>query len=184
MSGPTQHITILTGNQGKVAEFERLLVTGLANIKIDTIEIQDTDVAVVAKKKAEDGFAKLGEACFVDDTGLTIHAWGNLPGALIKWFVDNVGNDGIIAMLEKAESRAATVTTALGYCDEHGSQVFIGELHGTIAHFPRGENGFGYDPIFIPEGHDKTFAEMTGEEKDTVSMRAIAAQKMKAALFN
>lgn len=183
MTNEVRRLTILTGNENKAQEFSRLLDVELERLSIELLEIQETDVAVVAQKKAEEGFNRLGRPCFVDDTGLTVHAWGNLPGALVKWFIDNVGNDGFIGMLGETTSREATVTTALGYCDKNGSQVFIGELRGIIASAPRGSNGFGYDPIFIPEGQSKTFAEMTDDERDAISMRALAVEAMKTALF-
>jgi XTP/dITP diphosphohydrolase len=134
---------------------------------------------VVAEAKAKAAYQALSKPVFVDDTGLYIDAWGELPGALIAWFLDNVGNEGILKMLDGWSSRSARVVTALGYCDERGVQVFVGEVSGTIAEELRGEYGFGYDPIFIPGGHNKTFAELTGEEKDAVSMRAIAAAKLR-----
>src|SRR5690349_14270271 len=94
-----ERLTILTGNAGKVAEFERLLGVDLESVKVELPEIQSTDVAEVAKYKAQEGYRQLGRPCFVDDTGLTVHEWGQLPGALIKWFMDNVGNEGILQML-------------------------------------------------------------------------------------
>lgn len=175
-------LIIASGNQGKIAEFSRLLGRHIDGKKISLPEIQDTDVRAVAKAKAEAAYAQLGTPVFVDDTGLYIDAWGNLPGALIAWFLDNVGNNGIIRMLEGWDNRQARVVTALGYCDEHGSQVFVGELRGVIAESPRGDNGFGYDPIFIPESANKTFAEMTDAEKDAISMRARAAAAMREGL--
>lgn len=171
-------ITLITGNEGKVREFERLLGIDLHHQKLDLPELQTTDVKIVAQQKAEAAFALLGTACLVDDTGLTINAWGELPGALIRWFLDNVGNEGILKMLSADTPRTATVTTALGYCDENGSRVFTGEVHGTVASEPRGDNGFGYDAIFVPDGQQKTFAEMTSHEKDMHSMRALAAHSM------
>lgn len=177
-------IVIITGNDGKLCEFERLLGVDLDKCKIDLPEIQSTDIAEVAKIKAEFAFSQLGRPCFVDDTGLTINEWGNLPGALIKWFIDNVGNDGILKMLSPFDSKEAFVTTAIGYCDENGSQVFTGEVTGSIADIVRGENGFGYDAIFIPKGSDKTFAEMTDNEKDSFSMRSLAADKFSNFLLN
>jgi len=175
-------ITLITGNKHKVDEFERLLGIELYHQKLDLPEFQATDVKEVAEKKAIKAYELLGKACLVDDTGLTIHAWGELPGALIRWFLDNVGNEGIIKMLGANTPRAATVTTALGYCDENGARVFVGEVSGVIADYPRGDNGFGYDAIFEPEGQSKTFAEMNDSEKDTYSMRARAVEVMKANL--
>lgn len=177
-----KELILITGNEGKAAEFSRLLGIEVSNQKVALPELQATDVAVVAKSKAEAAYAAIGKPVFVDDTGLTIHAWGELPGALIAWFMDNVGNDGIIKMMDGWEDRSASVTTALGYCDENGSQVFTGVLRGSIAEAPRGDNGFGYDPIFVPEGGDQTFAEMDAAQKDSVSMRALAAKAMREAL--
>ena len=171
-------ITLITGNEGKAQEFGRLLGMEILHQKISLPEVQHTDVAVVAKAKVEAAYQELQQPVFVDDTGLYVNAWGNLPGALIAWFLDNVGNDGLIRMLEGWDDRSAKVVTALGYCDENGPQVFVGEVSGAIAKAPRGNNGFGYDAIFIPEGQGKTFAEMDDAEKDVNSMRAIAAQAM------
>lgn len=174
-----EQMMLITGNEGKAKEFSRLLGINVSYQKISLPEIQHTDVSVVAKAKAEAAYEQLGGPVFVDDTGLYIHAWNNLPGALIAWFLDNVGNEGIISMLASWDDRSAKVVTALGYCDESGSRVFVGEVSGTIAEIPRGENGFGYDSIFIPEGQIKTFAEMNDAEKDANSMRALAAKAMK-----
>ncbi len=178
-----QEVTLITGNAGKAKEFERLLGVKVLNQKIALPEIQATDVALVAKEKALAAYAVVQKPVFVDDTGLYIHAWGDLPGALIAWFLDNVGNEGILKMLDGWGDRAATVVTALGYCDASGARVFVGKLEGTIAEVIRGENGFGYDPIFIPENQLKTFAEMNAEEKDAISMRAQAAHSLRRAIF-
>lgn len=175
----TKEITLITGNENKVKEFERLLGIKLSHQKIDLPEHQTTDVKQVAKEKATKAYEILGRACLVDDTGFTIQAWGELPGALIRWFLDNVGNEGIVKMLGEDTHRSASVTTALGYCDEFGPRVFIGEVHGEIAQSPRGDNGFGYDSIFMPDGTSKTFAEMSDVEKDAYSMRKLAVDKIK-----
>ena len=175
-----QEVTLITGNAGKVKELSRLLGIQLTSQKIPLPEVQSTDVRVVAAAKAEAAYAQLGRPVVVDDTGLYITAWGELPGALIAWFLDNVGCDGILKMMEGWEDRSARVVTALGYCDEHGVHVFDGELAGTIANSSRGDHGFGYDPIFIPAGKQQTFAELTADDKDAISMRAQAAAKFAA----
>lgn len=172
-------ITLITGNQGKVAELSRLLHVPLRAQKLSLPELQATDVKIVAKAKAEAAFAQLGRPVLVDDTGLYIDAWGELPGALIAWFLDNVGCEGVTRMLSGFDNRSARVVTALGYCDERGVRIFDGELSGRIAPEPRGTQGFGYDPIFIPQGFDKTFAELGSVQKDAISMRAIAAAKLR-----
>lgn len=171
-------ITLITGNAGKVAEISRLLGIEVRSQKVPLPELQATDVREVARAKAQAAYDQLRRPVLVDDTGLYIDAWGELPGALVAWFLDNVGCEGLLKMLEGWSDRSARVVTALGYCDEHGVQVFDGELRGSIATELRGENGFGYDPIFIPGGKDQTFAELSNEQKDAMSMRALAAAKL------
>jgi len=170
--------TLITGNLDKLNELKGLLGIDMDHHKIDLTEIQETDVAKVAETKAEEAYGIIKAPVIVDDTALTIKSWGNLPGALIKWFIDNVGTDGIAQKLNGA-GEPAYVETALAYCDENGAKVFVGRVEGTIASEPRGENGFGYDNIFIPNGDSKTFAEMTSAEKAKISMRAIAAGKLR-----
>lgn len=174
-----QDITLISGNAGKVAEISRLLGIEVHSQKIPLPELQATDVREVARAKAQAAYDQLKRPVLVDDTGLYIDAWGELPGALIAWFLNNVGCEGVLKMLEGWDDRSAHVVTALGYCDDRGVQIFDGELEGTIAPEVRGENGFGYDPIFIPKGMDKTFAELSSEQKDAISMRALATAKLR-----
>ena len=173
-------IILITGNESKVREYERLLGMQLGHQKLDLPEIQATDVREVAMQKATHAYQIVGKPCLVDDSGLTIHAWGELPGALIRWFIDNVGTTGILKMLTEDQSRAATVTTAIGYCDQNGPKVYVGQLKGTIAHEPAGDNGFGYDEIFIPNSYTTTVAQMSSTDKDAISMRSIAAKEFKS----
>ena len=172
-------LVMITSNVNKASEFERLLSMPVVHHELDLVEIQSTDVAEVAKHKATEAYKQIKKPCFADDTGLTINAWGNLPGALIRWFLDEVGTEGVLRMLESFDDRTATVTTALAYCDEEGVKIFTGRVEGFLSDAPKGENGFGYDEIFVPDGQELTFAQMTTEQKDAISMRAIAATAMK-----
>jgi XTP/dITP diphosphohydrolase len=171
--------TLITGNAGKTAELSRLLGVELHSQKIVLPEVQSTDVRVVARAKALAAYRELHCPVLVDDTGLYINAWGELPGALIAWFLDNVGNEGVLKMLQGWDDRSARVVTALGYCDERGVHLFDGELAGSVATEVRGEHGFGYDSIFVPRGYNQTFAELGSDAKDTISMRAVAARKLR-----
>lgn len=176
-------ITLITGNENKAKEFERLLGFAIEHQKVDLPEIQATDVRDVSVAKIKIAYEALGTAVFVDDTGLIIDAWGELPGALIRWFLDNVGNEGILKMLGDSDKRGARVITSIGYKDASREFIVTGEVEGSIASELKGENGFGYDAIFIPEGYTKTFAEMTNSEKDAVSMRALAAKALREKLL-
>jgi non-canonical purine NTP pyrophosphatase (RdgB/HAM1 family) len=148
--------------------------------RAELTEIQALDVA--AARKASDAYARLREPVLVDDTGLAIHAWNGLPGALVAWFIDTVGPRGILAMAAGLTDRRATVTTALGYADATRVQVFQGSVNGTLATEPRGTSGFGYDPIFIPDTDHRTYAQMTSEEKNKISHRRRAVEAMRAGL--
>jgi XTP/dITP diphosphohydrolase len=171
-------IALITGNAGKAAEYAAMLGIDVTPAKAELTEVQSLDVAVVAARKVTDAYAQLGEPILVDDTGLTIHAWNGLPGALVAWFLDTVGAQGILNMAAELIDRRATVTTALGYADADGVQVFTGTVNGTLATEPRGTSGFGYDAIFIPDtdpGH-RTYAQMTSEEKNKISHRRRAVE--------
>jgi len=176
-------INLITGNQGKAAEFAAMLGIEVTAVKRELPEIQSLDVREVAARKATDALELLGEPVLVDDTGLGVDEWNGLPGALIAWFIDTVGPLGILNMAQGLTSRRAIVTTALGYAvPGKPVQVFQGTLKGSLAISPRGTSGFGYDPIFIPEGETCTYAEMTPEEKNDISHRRLAVEQMKQAL--
>jgi XTP/dITP diphosphohydrolase len=175
----TQQLTLITGNEGKAREFAALFGAPIDFQKVPLTEVQALRVEDVAASKAKEAFERLRRPVLVDDTGFSVHAWNGLPGALIVWFLDTVGNSGILQMASTLTDRRVSVTTALGYADEYGARVFTGTVHGVLADSERGINGFGYDSIFVPAGSDKTFAEMTADKKNEVSMRRLAVEQMK-----
>lgn len=174
-------LTLITGNDGKAREYAAMLGIDVRAVKEDLIEVQSLDVVEVVQRKAEDAYAKLRTRVLVDDTGLALSGWNGLPGALIVWFLRTVGPHGILDMAAGISDRTATVTTALGYADSEGVQVFTGTLHGHLATVPRGQNGFGYDSIFVPEGNTLTFAEMSSEQKNSLSHRRRAVDALREA---
>ena len=113
-------IAVVTGNPNKVKDIGHLLGLELSRSDLELTEIQSTDVAEVVKHKAIEAYAKLKRPVLVDDAGLTFEQWGKLPGAFIKYFMDEVGSDGILAMLQGAETRNCYMECAMAYCDEHG----------------------------------------------------------------
>jgi XTP/dITP diphosphohydrolase len=124
-------IALITGNAGKAAEYAAMLGIDVTPAKAELTEVQSLDVTVVADRKVTDAYAQLGEPVLVDDTGLTVHAWNGLPGALVAWFLDTVGAQGILNMATGLTDRRATVITALGYADADGVQVFTGTVNGS-----------------------------------------------------
>jgi XTP/dITP diphosphohydrolase len=177
-------ITVVTGNAGKVKEIEAIIGAPVKTVVLDVKEVQSLSVNEVAGEKALAAYRKLGVPLIVDDTGLSIAELGGMPGALVTWFLETIGPDGILRLMRESEDRSASVSTCVAYCDGSGVQLFEGEIHGTISTESRGTNGFGYDSIFIPNGQSKTYAEMNTEEKNAESMRSIALSKLRQFLLH
>ena len=175
----------VTGNDHKRREAARILGVELEAAAPDVPEIQALDVSEVAAAKALAAREALGrpdQTLLVEDSGLVIEAWNGLPGALTKWFISSVGPEGLLWMLPPGMDRSAIAVCAVAIVSDSGAvRVFRGEVRGTIAEQIRGESGFGWDPIFIPEGRDLTYAQM-GDAKNEDSHRARAFREAKKCL--
>jgi XTP/dITP diphosphohydrolase len=148
--------------------------------EIQALEVDEVDEVVRAK--AEWGYERAGVPVLVEDTGLTFAAWNGLPGALIRWFMQAVGSAGLCHMLQGAEDRGASAKCTFDLFDGHEHHLFSGVVHGTVALEPRGQNGFGWYDIVIPNGYTETFAEMAVEQRHALTMRKIAADQLNAFL--
>lgn len=168
-----------TGNENKLREASQILGFEVIGIEINVPEIQDIEVDNIIESKARAVYEKVKQPIIVEDTGLYFESMNGFPGALIKWVLKSMGNDGAIKMLCNMEHRKAYAKTSIGYFDGNEFYAFSGIIKGEISEKQAGENGFGWDMIFKPEGHNKTFAEMTDEEKNNISMRKIAFEKLK-----
>ena len=173
-------ITFITGNQDKADATKRYLHIPMTHKKLELTEIQSLNVKEVVEHKAREAYKILGQPVLVEDTSLTFHALGKLPGPFIKWFLQELGNEGLCNLVK--EDRSATATVLFGLFDGTELHFFEGSSDGIIAQSPRGDNGFGWDSIFIPNGKTKTHAEMTSNELDAISIRRIALEKMKKEL--
>lgn len=171
-----------TKNENKLREVNEILGRSLEQISVELFEPQGVKVEDVVREKAEDAFHKTGKFVLVEDTSLEFVAWNGLPGTLIKWFLDTIGNEGILKLLVGETNRKAIAKTAVGFFDGAQARMFVGEISGTIPKTVRGTGGFGWDPIFIPDGYEKSFAEMTSAEKNAISMRKLALERMKSEL--
>ncbi|MCI4371392.1 MAG: non-canonical purine NTP pyrophosphatase, partial [Thermoplasmata archaeon] len=114
----------------------------------------------------------------IDDSGLFLDAFGGFPGVYSSYVYKRLGCAGILKLLSDAKSRAATFETVFLSRRGQEHEVFHGQTRGTIADRERGTSGLGFDPIFVPEGATKTFAEMTISEKNAVSHRARAVETL------
>jgi XTP/dITP diphosphohydrolase len=177
----TVKAVFVTTNEHKRREVERILGVELEGTAPDVPEIQALDFAEVAARKARDAYEALGappHPVIVEDSGLVIGVWNGLPGALTRWFLSSVGNEGILGMLS-GEDRRARAVCAVAVTDAGGEvSLFRGEVSGSIAPEPRGEEGFGWDPIFVPEGSGLTYAQM-GDAKHEDSHRARAFRQVR-----
>jgi XTP/dITP diphosphohydrolase len=171
----------VTTNEHKRREVEAILGIELERAAPDVPEVQALDFAEVAARKAIDAYEALGappRPVLVEDSGLVIWAWNGLPGALTKWFLSSVGYGGILRMLRGEDRRARAVCAVAGADNRGQVRVFQGEVRGEISPEPRGEGGFGWDPIFVPEGCELTYAQM-GEAKNEDSHRARAFRQVR-----
>lgn len=174
-----KEIVFATTNEGKLKEARDILGIEIEGSPLEIDEVQSLDPEEVAVKKAKAYFKKLKKPLIIEDVSLVFNALKTLPGTYIDDFFKYLGNDGLIKLI--TSDRRATAITTIVHMDENGSHyIFQGKVKGKIAEIPRGEKGFGWDSIFIPEGEERTFAEMELEEKNEYSMRRIALMKFKA----
>lgn len=179
-----------SNNQHKIEEVSAILkpfgfnIIGLsdAGIHEDIPETADT-IEGNASLKANYIYNNYDFDCFADDTGLEVEALNNAPGVYSARYAgehksseDNINK--LLAELHGNENRNARFKTIIALVLDGKEYLFEGIINGRISLEKRGEKGFGYDPIFIPNGYEKTFAEMTAAEKNNISHRAIAVQKL------
>ena len=187
-----KELVFATNNQHKLVEIKSILkghylVSGLREKGIydDIPEDHDT-LRENALQKATHVFDNYGYECFADDTGLLIDSLGGEPGVFSARY-SRIGSPvypgmeisagNIRKVLEKmhgSPDRKARFVTVIALCMNGKNRFFEGTVEGTIATQPSGQGGFGYDPIFIPKGFEKTFAEMDLDEKNRISHRARA----------
>jgi len=168
----------ITGNKNKFSEV-KAIIPNVEQLDIDLPEIQDIDAKKIIRAKLLEALNYKQAEFIVEDTSLYFECLNGLPGPLIKWFMKTIGNDGLFNIAEKLGNNKAEAKTIIGYAKNPKEiYYFEGSVEGKIVS-PRGKSGFGWDPIFQPEGFSKSFAELTPEEKNKISMRRIALNKLK-----
>lgn len=172
----------ITGNQHKADYLAKWLGTKVAHHKVDLDELQSLNLRAVTEHKVRQAYGRLKQPVMVEDIALTFTAMGRLPGTFIKWFLEEMGNEGLCKLADGLEHRGATASICYAYFD--GQRVVFFEHHvpGTVADQPRGGHGFGWNPVFIPEGSAQTYGEMTDDEVRPFSVRAHAIEKLRAFL--
>lgn len=182
-------ICFATNNSHKTEEIRALLGSFflLQNLKDIgcTEELPETQPTIEgnALQKAQYVFDHYGVSCFADDTGLEVEALNGEPGVFSARFAGEQRSDHdnielLLSRLANQQNRKARFKTVISLMDDGQVKNFEGIVNGTIIEIRKGSKGFGYDPVFMPEGSDKTFAEMELAEKNLVSHRAIAVKKL------
>ena len=168
----------ITGNKKKFDEVKAILPF-IEKLDIDLPEIQEMDPKIIIKSKLLEALNHEKGEFIVEDTSLSMECLNGLPGPLIKWFLATIGNMGLVDLAEKFGNDRAEVRTIIGYAKSHEEIYFFeGVGKGKIRKTKPG-SGFGWDPVFQPDGYEQTFGEMSFEEKNKISMRTIAATKLK-----
>lgn len=161
-----QQPVFITGNQHKADYLARQLGIQLNHQKVELDELQSTDLHVIVEHKLRQAYDIVQAAVLVEDVSLEYTALKGLPGPYIKWFINNAGLEASCRILDGFEDRSAIVKTTFGYFDGDVMHFFDSQCPGTISTEPRGENGFGFDAIFIGDGTHVTRAEMSPEENE------------------
>ena len=170
-------IYFITGNKGKFNEVKSILPE-VEQLDIDLPEIQDIDAKEIIREKLIEALKHKRSEFIVEDTSLYLDCMNGLPGPLIKWFLKTIGNEGLFNLAKKMGNDKAEAKTMIGFAKSPGEiHFFEGSVKGKIVS-PKG-TGFGWDPIFQPDGYSKCFGEMGAEEKNAISMRRIALNKLK-----
>lgn len=168
----------ITGNQDKADYLAKHLGIEIDHQKVDLDELQSLDLHEVVEHKVKQAYDLIQKPVLVEDVSLEFTALGKLPGTFVKFFVDESGLESMCRMLDGFEDRSAVAKCTFGYFDGETLKLIDGGLKGRIADHPRGENGFGWDQIFIPDGYgDQTRAEMDLEddEKSYATIKPFAA---------
>ncbi len=188
-------LVFASGNANKIKEVAAVLGDGFQLQSLVDIgfkgDIPETGLTLEENAAIKSRFVKLnyGLDCCADDSGLLVDALNGAPGVHSARYAghekdDNNNIDLLLKNLEGITNRKAKFVTIIHLVSNQQEHLFEGELHGTITEIRRGKNGFGYDPVFIPDGYSKTLAEMLPKEKNNISHRAIAIKKLAEFLRN
>ena len=185
----TRKIVFATNNQHKLDEIRKITEGKIEILSLNDIgshdEIEETGSTLEENALIKARFIKnkCGYDCFAEDTGLEVEALGNAPGVYSARYAGDAcrDEDNIKKLLDNLKgiaNRKARFRTVIALLMNNEEYFFEGEIKGHIIDEKRGFAGFGYDPIFVPEGYDQTFAELGEEIKNRISHRSIATQKL------
>lgn len=169
-----------TSNRNKFKEAQEVLreEIELKHFEFKHREIRSDSIEEIALDSVEAAYAELEKPVFVEDTGLFLHSLEGFPGTYSAWIQKKIGNKGVLKLLE-GKNKGAEFRCCVAYCNGKERKTFFGKIEGEISSELKGENGFGYDPVFIPKGYVETFAQSI-ELKKRLSHRYKAIYALKA----
>ena len=179
-------LKFVTGNKTKVKEYNEVLSPfKVQQADLDLPEIQSLDLREILKHKFGEAFKHHQGEFIVEDSAMSMEALGGqLPGPLIKWFNETIGTQGLADIAAKFKKSRATAKTVIGFAKNPGEILYFeGEVKGKIVE-PKGDYLFGYDPIFVPDGSEKTLSELKSQGDFSGSPRGIALKKLKEYLLS
>jgi len=173
-------IFFVSGNKNKFNEILPVMLKNNIQIqyfKQDLIEIQSKRIEEIAKQKAKDAYNFIQKPVLVEDDGLFIEELKGFPGQYSSFIYETIGNDGILKLLKNIRDRKAVFKAVIAYFDNNIEKYFTGEINGKIVEKKLGF-GWGYDPIFVPEGFTVSFGQLhENGKKYQISHRFIATKK-------
>lgn len=158
-----KEVVFITGNQKKADYFAELIGFPIEHVKVDLDEIQSFNLHEIVAHKLRQAFDEVHRPVLVEDVSLEFSALGRLPGTFIKWFQEELSHEELCRLLD-GRDRSAVARCVFGYYDGEKEVYFEGHLNGTVPEKPAGSEGYGWDPIFIPDGYDVTRAEFSPED--------------------
>lgn len=167
----------ITSNTHKYTEVAQMTDIPINQYVLDYPEIQTTMLEKVAEFGIDYCYSTVKTPCFIEDSGLFISGLSGFPGVYSKYVFTTLGCEGILRLLTPDKERTAYFKSVIAYHDGVNTTLFKGKVPGIIADEPKGSHGFGYDPIFIPEGASRTFAQMSIEGKNLYSHRGKAFKR-------
>ena len=179
-------LKVITSNPGKVKEYQRSfedMGVEMEHLHLPYDEIQTSELEEVVKKGMDEIRSKGVKDFIIDDSGMFVDALKGFPGVYSAYGQKTIGNKGILKLMEGVEDRSAVFKCCIG-CDIDGETIIVtGKCQGYILDSERGTEGFGYDPIFSPDG-ERSFAEIGIEEKNRISHRGNAVMLLRERLIS
>ncbi len=179
-------LKVITSNPGKVKEYQKSfedMGVEMEHLHLPYDEIQTSELEEVVRKGMDEIRSKGVRDFIIDDSGMFVNALKGFPGVYSAYGQRTIGNKGVLKLMEGMEDRSAVFKCCIG-CDIDGRTIIVtGECPGYILDSERGDEGFGYDPIFSPDGK-RSFAEIGIEEKNRISHRGNAVALLRERLIS